>query len=132
MTNYTYARLPQSPRKKCPGIWHRTVTRYGSKQDMYIVPAPCTGKPLKNGWCSVHQHCLEFLEHGARLGYPQMQVNIGLWIGAGVANWEVYAQRYPRKRRDQMLHAIERYEAARLKGDEQSITVVPLFQGKDM
>jgi hypothetical protein len=130
MTTYTPATLPPLPRKRCPGIWQRTVTRYGSKQDMYIVPAPCTGKPLKNGWCTLHQHSFELLEKGAQLGYPRMQINIGLWIGSGVGNWEGYAQHYLHRRREQVLHAIGRWKAARLLEEEgrERYTGMPLFR----
>lgn len=78
---------------RCPFECIKQVTRYGSKQDMYVVPAPCTGKPLKNGWCNEHQLSHELLVLGARLGYPRLQVNIVLWIGAGRGNWEYAAQR---------------------------------------
>jgi hypothetical protein len=100
--------FPQS--KHCPFEWSKTVTRYGSKQDFYIVAAPCTGKPLANGWCMIHQYVQEFLDLGARLGYPRLQINEFLWIGAGKENWEYYALVYPRKRREQVMMAVLKVE----------------------
>jgi hypothetical protein len=115
---YTPIALPSLPRKRCPGEYQRSVTRYGSKRDFYMVPAPCKAAPLKNGWCKEHQHCLALLEQAARLGFPRVQVSEGLWIGEGVGNWEVYAVHHPLKRQEQVMKALlkleerERYERA--------------------
>jgi hypothetical protein len=108
---YAPVTLPPLPRKRCPAYYARGVQRYGSKLNMYIVKSPCTGKPLKNGWCAMHQYCLEMLERGARLGYPRMQVNEGLWIGAGIANWEGYAVCYAARQRENVLRAVLRIES---------------------
>lgn len=89
--------------KRCPFECHKQETRYGSKQDMYVVPAPCTGKPLKNGWCNEHQPSQDLLLLGAQLGYPRMQVNIVLWIGAGRDNWEYAARRFRAERLEQAI-----------------------------
>jgi hypothetical protein len=84
------------------------MQRHGSKLDMYVVQAPCKALPLKkNGWCESHQHCQELLDRGAQLGYPRVQLNVCLWVGAGLANWEAYAVRFPAKRRDQVMYMLE-------------------------
>lgn len=100
--------LPPLPRKQCPFEYPRTVQRHGSKLDMYVVAAPCKAPPLKNGWCANHQHCQEFLDMGAQLGYPRVQLNIALWIGSGLANWEAYAVRYRASKRDQVMYLLNR------------------------
>lgn len=98
--------LPPLPRARCPFECLKRVTRYGSKQDMYILPTRCTGKPLNNGWCSEHRHAQQLLELGANVGYPRLQINIVLWIGEGRANWEAYAVRCPKHRFEQVQHAV--------------------------
>ena len=102
-TTYKPRYLSPLPRRKCAFIYPKCVTRYGSKQDMYVVPSPCTSKPLKNGWCATHQYIQAFLEEGARIGYPRLRVNEGLWIGDGIGGWEAFAQRYPQKRMQEVV-----------------------------
>ncbi len=102
--------LPKLPRRKCAYLYPRTIQRYGSKMDMYVISAPCTSKPLKNGWCATHKYIQAFLEAGAEIGYPRLQVNEGLWIGRGVAQWEAYAQHHAENRRQDVLQAIARWQ----------------------
>lgn len=109
-TTYKPRCLPTLPRKRCAYIYPRHVTRYGSKIDFYVVPAPCTAKPLKNGWCAEHQYIQAFLEEGARIGYPRLRINEGIWIGEGIGGWEGYAQYYSRKRMQDVLQAIARWK----------------------
>ena len=91
----------------CRFRYQKLVPRYGSKQDMYVVPAPCKGVPLENGWCCFHQYAQAMLDMGAMLGYPRFQVNEGFWVGEGRANWEGMAERC-NKQRQEVLCAIKR------------------------
>ncbi len=115
MRSYTPCDLPPLPRLHCPFECRKTVQRYGSKADLYIVKTPCTGKPLANGWCAWHQSSQELLDWGAQIGYPRLQVNSALWITGGIANWEDYAVCYPASRREQITWAIENYSTSERK-----------------
>jgi hypothetical protein len=104
---YTPRCLSPLPRHRCAFIYLRHVTRYGSKIDFYVVPGPCTSKPLKNGWCATHQYCQAFLEQGAKIGYPRLRINEGLWLGAGICGWEAFAQYYAPKHTQEVAQAIK-------------------------
>lgn len=106
-TTYKPRCLSPLPRKRCAFIYQRHTTRYGSKLDFYVVPTHCTSKPLKNGWCSLHQYIQAFLEEGAAIGYPRLRINEGLWIGEGVSSWEAYAEHYPQKRMQEVVQAVK-------------------------
>ena len=113
-SQYKPVTLPKLPRRKCAYLYLRLIQRYGSKEAMYITSTPCSSKPLKNGWCATHQYVQAFLEQGATIGYPRLQVNEGLWIGAGIAQWEAYAEHYAGRRIQEVLQAIARWKEREL------------------
>jgi hypothetical protein len=84
---YSPATLPPLPRKRCP---HSVLT------DNHKIH-PCKGMPGANGWCEEHAASHDLLCLGATLGYPAVELNPYRSIAAGVANWEAYAERAPKK-----------------------------------
>ena len=97
---------------RCRFHYQKLVPRYGSKQDMYIVPAPCKAQPLENGWCREHQYAQAMLDMGAMLRYPRFQVNEGFWVGEGRANWEGMAERCNKKRQEVLCAMKRLFQAA--------------------
>jgi hypothetical protein len=90
---YVPVSLPNLPRKKCP---HQVVSevRVSDKMTNAKVGSGCKGIPLAHGWCEYHAPAQDFLEIGARIGYPQLFFgnNKARGVEPGLIQWEAYAQ----------------------------------------
>lgn len=83
---YVPVSLPDVPRASCP---FHVIQVTGNEQRIRTVP--CRKKPTKNGWCEEHQHSHLFLDMGAALDYPRVEIHESRVIGRGVENWEDHA-----------------------------------------
>jgi hypothetical protein len=91
---YEPVSLPALPRSKCP---HREITTKRISDEMLgfaKAAAGCRGQVLANGWCEYHAPSQQFLEMGAKLGYPEIALgpNKERFVSAGVVQWEAYAE----------------------------------------
>ena len=91
--SYSPVSLPSLPRKMCAC---RTL---GWNKDGSQIKQPCRSKAAENRFCEDHRLSYEFLEIGAQLGYPSVQVpfqaciqkriqTLHRTIYAGVTCWE--------------------------------------------
>lgn len=85
---YVPVSLPALPRKKCP---HRVINEMSSFTESF---AGCRGQVLAHGWCEYHAPAHDFLEIGAKLGYPQIffGYNKARGVEPGLIQWEAYAE----------------------------------------
>ena len=72
------------------------------ERDGLIKSAPCQEKPMINGWCLRHQHAQTGMDLGAKLGYPEIKIPLGVTIhdepcyiilGQGRVFWLAYFER---------------------------------------
>jgi hypothetical protein len=82
---YTPCTLPALPRAQCP---HGVLVERKSLMYREICNQPAT----HDGWCEAHALSHRFLELGASLGYPALDLNQYRGVFAGCANWEGYAE----------------------------------------
>ena len=93
---YAPISLPTLPRSAC------SCVTLGWNKDGSQTKHPCRGKATENGFCEEHRLSYEFLEIGAQLGYPLVQVpfkariskrsqTLQRTIYAGVTCWEEHA-----------------------------------------
>src|SRR5262249_53531474 len=80
--SYSPVTLPSLPRPECP---HKVL--FESKGRL-MKSRVCRKPTLAHGWCEEHAVSAEFLDLGARLNYPALDLSAYCSIGAGVAQWE--------------------------------------------
>ena len=51
----------------------------------------CKQPALVHGWCEEHAVSAQFLDLGAQLDYPALDLSVYCSIGAGIAEWEGFA-----------------------------------------
>lgn len=83
-----------------------------AERDGCMKARHCPNSAARSGWCKEHAYVQEVLDAGAALGYPRMValtiIERGkekpvMYIGAGRANWEAYAESHPRRLHDEVM-----------------------------
>lgn len=90
MPLYVPVSLPALPRSLCP---FQCIQILGRDQRLQLVS--CNKKTLENGWCEEHTYAQLFLDMGAVLDYPRIELSEYTTIERGTAAWEDYAIRVP-------------------------------------
>jgi hypothetical protein len=94
--------LPALPRAKCP----HTVPYEARRR---LMKSLLCGKPaLAHGWCEEHAISQRFLELGAQLGFPTLDLSPHWSVRAGVAQWEVCAQTWSQESLERDCAVVER------------------------